>query len=677
MNDKILSRNNTLWMQGVSAFLIMLMHFVMQLEGYPRFFNIFGSIAVAVFLFVSGYGINESYKANGIKGFWRKRFVRVIIPCWVVYLFQLPFVEHFAVTQLLHNLVFIDSDLWFVDYILRWYLVYWGCRLLLPKYTKYLLIIFALYNIFQQQLYSEQAFSFFFGFWVSEHIDDINKVERKSIAQFTGLSILYGLVFLLVKEIPAIQEIKGTLPFNVILLNIKLPLAMSIIAMPYLMPVVKKMGLFNRLGTISYELYIVHYNFMPFITNIISILVYSAYSVVISIVFHKVNKLLSRKDHFIQGFGCLLYLGICYVLMCKYSMRATPHFGYICIIYSLIQASVVLLLGQLSGMNMKWCRWSAKQVSCLFWAALTVFAIALLVVQYHFDPMENNVDRWSAIANPIQYLFQGQFPYMAKTHLGGNASPFPVWLILHIPFYLLNNVGLSEIVTTLLFVCSVKALYGVKAALKSMVLLFLCINLWYEVAVRSDLISNFLLLATFIFFLQAHHITLKSRPYLLSVCIGLWLSTRLSVAFPLFILLFPEYTSLTCRKKIWIPIIIICAFVCTFLPLMIWDSHELFGAANNPFYLQSRQGNALTAILFVAIALLMAVTWKNNNNRWLLYAASMLLLVPVISFCQRMYTYSNWTELFQSTYDITYIDAAIPFVVTLLARQTSRPSKLE
>lgn len=48
--NNILSRQNTLWMQGVSALLIMLMNFVMQLEGYPRFFNIFGSVAVAVFL---------------------------------------------------------------------------------------------------------------------------------------------------------------------------------------------------------------------------------------------------------------------------------------------------------------------------------------------------------------------------------------------------------------------------------------------------------------------------------------------------------------------------------------------------------------------------------------------------------------------------------------------------
>lgn len=86
--NNILSRQNTLWMQGVSALLIMLMHFIMQLEDYPRFFNIFGSVAVAVFLFISGFGINESHKINGINNFWKKRFLRVIIPCWTIFYFN-------------------------------------------------------------------------------------------------------------------------------------------------------------------------------------------------------------------------------------------------------------------------------------------------------------------------------------------------------------------------------------------------------------------------------------------------------------------------------------------------------------------------------------------------------------------------------------------------------------
>ncbi len=663
MNEKILSRDNTLWMQGVSALLIMLMHFVMQVDGYPRFFNIFGSVAVAVFLFVSGYGINESYKTHGIGGFWRRRFLRVIIPCWAVFLFQLPYLDHFDAGTLLHNLTFTGSQLWFIDCILRWYLVYWICRRFVPRFTLPLLLAFALCNVFQQQLYSEQAFSFFFGYLASEHINRIERFSRKQIAGFAALCVAYGAAFVLLKELPAIQEMKGTLPFNVLLLQIKLPLAMGIVVFPSLLPIVKKGGVMQWFGKISYELYIVHYNFMPYITGLVSVAMYSAYSVAISVVYQRMNKLLSEKGRFVQGMAGLLFVGIGYLLMCKYSMRATSHFGYVCVIYAVIVASLLLfILYKERLLPDKW-------VNRAFWTCLIVFVAAMLAVQYHLDPMENHVDRWSAIANPLHNLLHGQFPYAAKTHLGGNASPFPVWQVLHLPFYLLGNVGLSEIVAAALFVLSVRKLYGTRSAINSIVMLAASINLWYEVAVRSDLIANFLLLAAFVNFLQIRGISLRNRPWLLACCAGLWLSTRLSVAFPLFVLWLPDYLKMGWKKQLGFPLLIIGVFALTFLPFVIWDAHELFCAPNNPFSLQFRQGSPVATVVLVLLAALLATTWRGRQSRGLFFAAVILVLVPVVSYGCSMYTYNNWTRIFESVYDITYLDAALPFLITVLCKR--------
>lgn len=660
--NNILSRQNTLWMQGVSALLIMLMHFVMQLEDYPRFFNIFGSVAVAVFLFISGFGINESYKINGINNFWKKRFLRVIIPCWTIFLFQLPFVEHFDSVQLLKNLTFYDSDLWFVDYIMRWYLVYWISRRFFTKNTKYILFVFGIYNVFQQQLYSEQAFSFFCGYLASEYVGKLNKLNKKHVLKYTCLSVIYGIIFLLIKEIPTIQQIKGSVLFNVILLNIKLPLAMSIIAAPFLFPLLKKIGIFNKLGKISYELYIVHYNFMPAITGIISIFIYSAYSIIISVIFRRINQLLSKKGYFIYSLTGILYIGICYTLMCKYSMRVTEHYGYICIGYALVLALEILFFAPKEEEEKK-----NRYLPYLFGITTTVLVIGLLIAQYHFDPLTNKVDRWSALAYPIQNLFDGQFPYSAKTHLGGNASPFPIWLIFHIPFYLLQNVGLSEIFTCMIFIYSIKLLSGYKAAIKATLLLFLSINLWYEVAVRSDLISNFFLLAAFINMLQVYQINFKQHPWILSVCVGLWLSTRLSVAFPLFILFFPYYIKLKLKQQVLIPLLVVGVFAMTFLPLILWDAKELFGAENNPFSLQFRQGSPIATIFLVTISLTMSLTWKGSYQLQVLYSVIILLLIPIVSYGYSMYIYGNWTDMFNSSYDITYIDATIPFAITILS----------
>lgn len=664
--ENILSRNNTIWMQGVSALLIMLMHFVMQIDGYPRFFNIFGSVAVAVFLFISGFGINESYKKNKLSSFWKKRFLRVIIPCWIVFLIQLIFIPHFSINRLIHNLLFIDSDLWFVDYILRWYLVYWCCRKFLPNKTLYILLIYGIYNIFQQQLYSEQAFSFFAGFLVSEHYHTIKKQSRKNILRYTSAMVTYGIIFLLLKEIPCIQGIKGSFIFNIILLNIKLPLAMGIIVMPYLLPRVNN-HIFAFFGHISYELYIVHYNFMPYVENIVDIAEYSCISIIISYIFMKFNQLSKNRNTFVYYFTAILYIGICCLLTCKYSMRATNLYGYICMAY------VTILIALLIGFNTKNIL-NNKQARFISYAILGIFVLSLLIVQYHFDPLQNRVDRWSAIAYPLEYLFSGKFPYLAETHLGGNASPFPMWMFFHIPFYLLGNVGLSEIFTCLLFLYSIKLLYGYHAAIKSSLLLFLCTNLWYEVSVRSDLISNFFLLAAFINLLIAYHKNIETQTWILSIAAGLWLSTRLSVAFPLFILFFPAYSKMTLKKQILIPSIVLVTFALTFVPLALWDAKDLFGAENNPFSLQFRQGNPAATIILVVAALIMSLSWKKNNTLLYFYCATILALIPIISYGFTLYKLNNWTEFFGPIYDLTYLDASIPFCISAFADMWNRNS---
>lgn len=164
-------------------------------------------------------------------------------------------------------------------------------------YEKYEIhsFVFGIYNVFQQQLYSEQAFSFFCGYLASEYVGKLNKLNKKHVLKYTCLSVIYGIIFLLIKEIPTIQQIKGSILFNVILLNIKLPLAISIITAPFLFPLSKKIVIFSKLGKISYELYIVHYNFMPAITGSISKFIYSAYSIIISVIFRRINQLLSKK----------------------------------------------------------------------------------------------------------------------------------------------------------------------------------------------------------------------------------------------------------------------------------------------------------------------------------------------------------------------------------------------
>lgn len=236
----VFSKNNTAWLKGFSALAIMVSHFLFQFDGYPRILNLVSAICVSVFLFLSGYGINESYKEKGLDGYWERRLKRVLIPYWIVMLVQLPFWESFSMERLLHNLLFTDGDLWFIDFIVRWYIVYWIVRRFVPKHTTLLLIAFGLYCIFLPSLESGQAFCFFFGYLVSEHRPTVERLDKKKLLGICATALAYGVLFAGIKEIPAVREWKGTLPFNLILLNTLFPISVSLLCLPALLPQVKR-----------------------------------------------------------------------------------------------------------------------------------------------------------------------------------------------------------------------------------------------------------------------------------------------------------------------------------------------------------------------------------------------------------------------------------------------------
>lgn len=660
--EGILSRGNTLWTQGVSALMIMLMHYVMQIDGYPRVLNILGSIGVAAFLFVSGFGLDQSYKQRGLAHYWRKRLLRVAVPYWAVCILRLPFADGFAPEQLLRNFLFCGSDLWFVDYIVKWYVVYWLARRFVPRYATWALAAFAVACVFMGQFESEQAFSFFGGYLASQHYGRLKLMARKSLLRIAAAAFAYAALLTIVKELPAVQAVKGSLAFNVLLLNIKLPFAVALMAVPCLMPWAKKIPLVRTAGKMCYELYIVHFNFMPLITGVGSMAAFAAASWLMAWVFEKLDSLLRRQTA--PALGAFVFIIVSWALMCKYSMRATSHYGYVCTAYATLLAAAFLALRSKA--------WDAvAKHKAALWAALAVLALAMLAVQYHFDPGQNRVDRWSAIANPLSALFDGQFPYAAKTHLGGNASPFPVWMAFHIPFWALGNVGLSEVFAAVVFVLSVRLVGGTKAALKAAALMALCVNLWYETAVRSDLIANFLLLAAFVNLLIAKGPAFDRKPLLLSALAGLWLSTRVSTFFPMFVMFFPYWLKLGAKTKIAAIAVALAVFALTFAPLVAWDWNELFFAENNPFSLQSRQGRPEDYAVLLAAALCFALGWRGDTSRLLLFSAIILALVPTVAYCHSMWLRGNWTEIFTS-YDITYLDAALPFCATLMALESKK-----
>lgn len=666
--EELLGRTATLWTKGVAAIMVVVMHYVMELESYPGWVTILGSIGVAAFLFLSGFGLNESWKLSGTEGFWRKRMVRVVLPVLFVYAVGVPFWEEFSLVHLLHNFTFRGSDLWYIDYTLRWYLVYWASRRFMPRATTWMLTAYAVVCIFKVPLCAEQSLSFLAGYLASCHIGWLRQRGKGWLLKAAAVAAAYGAVFTVINALPQMQGMKGTLPFNLLLLNIKLPLAIPLIIAPTLLPWLTRLKPVNWIGKISFELYIVHINFLPFITgSAVRALTYSAYSLIMSTSLHGLCQWMKGKGRLVPTMALMLFGLVSFTLACKYTMRVTPMFGYIVVPYLMLLAGGAMLALTLQK---KWLGGKA-----VFWTTLAMMAVAMMAVQYSIDPMQNQVDRWSALAYPLHDLLHGHFPYLAQTHLGGYASPFPVWMLFHLPFYLLGNVGLSEVACSVAFAYTLRLLAGYRGGTMAALLLMACCPVWYEVAVRSDLISNFLLLAAFINLMIYRKVDFASRTWMLSIAAGLWLSTRLSTAFPLFIMFFPYWLHMPVRRKLLTPVVIASVFALTFLPLVLWDAHALFFSEYNPFVLQSRQGHPMDAVLMVVIAALLAYRPKSRLHtpsvpRTMLCCGVILLLVTAITFAHNMYIDDSWTKIFLSQYDITYLNSALPFLITAMVLGT-------
>ena len=354
--------------------------------------------------------------------------------------------------------------------------------------------------------------------------------------------------------------------------------------------------------------------------------------------------------------GCwplwLLYLAINSLFVLKYISRISVGMG--------IVATAVYMVGVMALIVFlkKWRNPSRKTIMCI-----TVIAGAiLLIAQSSIDPYKLQVDRWSAIHNFLNNLFHGIYPYAARTHLGGYGSPFPFWQCFHIPFYLLGNVGLSIFFCLFLYIASVYRYVASAKLLQLIALLFSSPAFVYEVMVRSDLLSNFLLVAAIINYIYYHRIYLLQHWLPISMVIGLMLSTRLSAAIPFAVYFLYSYLRQPAYIKVMMPVVVFVTSVVTFLPFVFWNGRMLFFFQYNPFVLQTRQGSLMVVVIIACLLIYLSLTWKNSYYKMERNIAIVLFGLVAVTFIYNMFTTHTWTELFQSRYDISYFDMALPFL---------------
>lgn len=249
-----------------------------------------GGIGVTLFLFLSGYGLFTSYEKNmyrygiklDVKDYWKKKFTKIILPFWIVEISGLLLIGKFNFYTVIKDLLFLNpatSYGWYMQYLIICYFIFWlviqvkELMDLRSIYVFYFLIgsfiiWFVIDSLFFANpdmpfLRARQMLAFPLGVGLSYYLrrrEKINYFLKNNIKiqiVYSLLGIILGMLITLVTQLDMIKSLPY-LESNIISLFTVLPMGLSIIVITNLFQKVFKNSFLFVVGTVSYEIYLVH-----------------------------------------------------------------------------------------------------------------------------------------------------------------------------------------------------------------------------------------------------------------------------------------------------------------------------------------------------------------------------------------------------------------------------------
>ncbi len=343
----------------------------------------------------------------------------------------------------------------------------------------------------------------------------------------------------------------------------------------------------------------------------------------------------------------------------KYLSRLTDYGLYVSIFLVFLQLTVFKLTSKISISDH-----SKKNISFFFLFAL----VCLISVSHFMIPLESlNVDRWSVISSFLTELFNGNYPYYAKSHLGNYPGPMPVYFLIAAPFYIIGELSilstLGYFLITLLFIKKVKQLANAEFLL---FYLFTSFFLLWEITTRSNIFTYTLL--TLIVLLEFSKLdTQNIRKFIcVAVLTGLLLSTRSVYILPYIIF----FLSTLLRKEISFRLFVlftsisIAAFAASFIPILWGYKDEFF--VINPFIIQSTfLIPKLYTLLFILISMMLSFFVKSIKDK-VFYSGLSLFIAILIYSTYHVYNFGFHESLIESRVDISYFIFCVPFHIKFL-----------
>ena len=310
----------------------------------------------------------------------------------------------------------------------------------------------------------------------------------------------------------------------------------------------------------------------------------------------------------------------------------------------------------------------ARVVSlCLAVGIIGIIACSILFI----DPLTIRVDRWSATTYFLDALFEGTYPYGVHTHVSESnfPSPFPLWHYLNIPFWLMGDVGWIQAFMLLVFLGSLYLFsHSWRAVLSATLLLCISPSYWWEIATRSDGLSNALLVCSCILLMERFDIQMNNRWWLVAIIAGCIASTRLSAVIPIALYLFKPWLEVDIKKEIGFICVALGVVVVAFAPYIFWDTVSWVFFSRNPFMSQTGPGNTWILVVMMLIAIWIAYKKQTLYYYFCTTSIYMFIFMLVSQFGYIIQTGAPYT-LFDVRCDISYFTLAIPFAIIALIYQ--------
>ncbi|MFA6597501.1 MAG: hypothetical protein WCS69_07250 [Ignavibacteriaceae bacterium] len=359
------------------------------------------------------------------------------------------------------------------------------------------------------------------------------------------------------------------------------------------------------------------------------------------------------KKHFINIFSSAFLFLIGALFFLKYSSRYSDIFILFPVLYLTVGVLFLFFIDKKTP--------SRKNVFSNTHLLFLVGIVAVTAVLLAFVPQSTRVGRFPAMLEWLSNFQHGIFPYGTKT----NPSGFPFLFFLASPFYLLGDVGYLEVFGLFLFLLFILK-YSTTTKELSIKILFLLLlpTTFYELAVRSELLANTVLVIS-LFFLAEQRLKDDKRNIsfiVLALLFGVFLSTRL-IAFLWLAMFLLFFFRNNLKNGAIFCSIAFSVFLLSLLPFYLWNAEIFF--THGPFAVQTIY--LPKWIYFIFPLLVLYVGWMIADFQELLFTSGVLTFLLVsISFMMTISDVGIYEALFKSRFDISYYVLSVPFFVLAL-----------